>query len=213
MTEPISLAVEVIIDNSGSMNCIKEQVVDGLNEFIVQLSAAIMPAQLSITLFDEKLRRSLIDGVMIYQNPRIKHRDYDPAHGTENIAHSVIQALNTRLAPVNARYKALVVVTDGLNTSSQMAEAKKLVAKRQSEGWLILWFGVYQPGHGSYSEHCQQKLLEYAKNLGIPEGVTFAFDCRKIDKAMPVAAQATLRFGETGDTKEAAFTAKERALV
>ncbi len=213
--EPVAMAIEVIIDNSGSMGMCKDAVVEGLNEFIAQLATAILPAQLGVTLFDDVLRRSLVDGVMVSKGPRIPKGSYTPNHGTENIAHSVIQALETRLAPINARQKALVVVTDGLNSSPQMAAAKKLVTQRQREGWLILWFGVYSGYHrgGGHEEHCKRQLYSYAEGLGIPKGVTFAFEDMKLNKAMPIAAQATLRFGATGDAEAAAFTDKERASV
>ena len=212
--KPVAMAVEVIIDNSGSMCNCQSQVVAGLNGFIDQLATAILPAQLSITLFDDKLKRTLVDKVLVSQNPRILEHQYRPDHGTENIAHSVHQALEERLAPINARQKALVVVTDGLNISPEMAKARALVQKRQSEGWLIVWLGVYNEyGTGRDYSYAIKKLKQYAKDLGIPDGLTFAFADKKLDKVMPLAAHATLRFGATNDAHEAAFTEEERALL
>lgn len=212
MEEPEAMAIEVIIDNSGSMSNCQEKVVDGLNEFIAQLATAIIPAQLSITLFDDTLKRTIVDKVCVSKAPRISYSQYQPDWGTENIAHSVYQGLE-KLATVKARQKALVVVTDGLNHSPQMATAKALVQKRQKEGWLIVWLGVYNEyGRGDYSRH-KTMLRDYAKGLGIPVGVTFAFSDQKLDKGMPLAAAATLRFGATESVEEAAFTKEERALL
>lgn len=209
--EKAAIAVEVIMDNSGSMQVCKEQVVDGLNEFINQLSTAVLPAQLSITLFDDCLKRKLVENVSVGDRPRIQYHDYNPMHGTENIAFSVIQGLE-KLEPVNAHQKALVVVTDGLNRSTDMDKAKELVAKRQKEGWLVLWLGVYYEPY-ERCNNAKKHLKSYAANLGIPKGVTFILDCMKINEAMPIAAEATLRFAISGDAKEAAFTAKERASL
>jgi hypothetical protein len=203
------IAIEVIIDNSGSMAPFKGKTVDGINEFIKQLSTAILPAHLGVTLFDDVLRTSLIDGVSVADQPQIEYTDYDPRHGTENIAHSVIQALDTRLAPLKARQKVLVVMTDGLNTSPQMATAKALVTKRQSEGWLIIWLGVYVE---AYEASYKPTLLQYAKNLGIPAGLTYAFPTEKIDKGMPLAAQVALRFICTNSSKASEFTDQERKV-
>ena len=211
--EKITLAVEVIIDNSGSMNAIRGKVVDGVNEFLSNLTMSIFPARVGVTLFDDTLKDVLIDGVTVDREPRLKEDQYDPRWGTENIAHSVIQALDKRLAPINAYQKVLVVITDGLNSSPQMAAAKKLVRQRQSEGWLIIWLGVYMD-YGGYGAHCKKTLLDYARDLGIPEGLTFALESKKIDKAMPLAAMATLRFsGSGGDSKFAEFTPEERGVI
>lgn len=210
MEDEIQIAVEVIIDDSGSMNVIKGLVTKGVNEFINQLATAIYPARLGVSLFDDVLRTTLIDGVSVAELPQLKPDQYDPRWGTENIAHSVIQALDKRLLPLKARQKVLVVITDGLNKSSEMDKAKALITKRQSEGWLIIWLGVCMEG---YEKPYMPLLLKYAKELGIPEGLTFALPCRKIDKAMPLAAQATLRFLGSGDSKMAEFTAAERKTI
>ena len=210
-TEKVAIAVEVIIDNSGSMRCIAGQVVEGINKFIEELSTAIFPARLGVTLFDDTLRKTLIDGVSVAEQPRVRRDDYNPDHGTENIAHSVIQALDERLAPVAADQKVLVVLTDGLNKSPEMARAKALIAKRRGEGWLIVWLGVYIKEY----EHIygyKKNLLAYAKGLGIPEGLTFALPTSKIREAMPLAASVTLRFFNSGG-KDAKFTDEERAIA
>lgn len=208
--EKIAIAVEVIIDDSGSMNCIKGKVVRGVNEFIAQLATAIFPARLGVSLFDDVLRTTLIDGVSVAEGPRLKGDDYDPRYGTENIAHSVIQGLEKRLAPINAHQKVLVVVTDGLNSSSEMPKAKALIAKRRGEGWLIIWLGVYVE---EMEKAYKPALLGYAAGLGIPAGLTFALPSQKIDRAMPLAANAALRFLDSNDSKDAEFTAEERATI
>lgn len=212
--EKAMLAVEMIIDNSGSMQCIKGKVVKGVNKFIEELASAIFPVRLGVTLFDDILRTSLIDGISVSDAPRVKEDDYNPNWGTENIAHCVIQALDKRLAPVDALHKVLVVVTDGLNRSSDMDRAKALVAKRQSEGWLIIWFGVFIEEYEGRGHGYKKMLLDYAKGLGIPEGVTFALGSKKIDKAVPLAASATFRFMGSGcDVEAAGFTKAERELA
>jgi hypothetical protein len=206
-----SMAIQVIIDNSGSMAAVREEVIKGVNEFIEQLTTGVQPALLTVTLFDDVLKKNIVKGVSIAERPRVKDADYDPNWGTENIAFCVIKGLE-RLAPQKAHRKVLVVVTDGLNVSSDMAEARELVAKRQSEGWLVLWFGIYEPKYAEVYGY-KDRLASYAADLGIPKGVTFAFDCYKIDKAMPLAAKAALRFEATGSVEEAAFTDKERASI
>lgn len=207
--EDDAIFIELILDNSGSMNAFRQETVDGVNEFINQLSTSILPAKLGVTLFDDCIRSSLIDGVLVSDGPRLKYTQYNPLWGTENIARSVIQALDRRLAPVKARQKVLVVMTDGLNTSSAMDEAREKVAKRQAEGWLIIWLGVFIE---SMESRYKPLLLKYAKELGIPEGLTYAFPTEKIDKGMPLAAQAALRFIGSGDKKVAEFTEKERKV-
>lgn len=208
--EQVTLAVEMIVDNSGSMQVTKRAVVKGINKFIEELATAIIPARLSVMPFDDVLRKPFIDGVSVANQPRVKPEEYEPNWGTENIAHCTILGLE-RLAKAPAHHKVLVVLTDGLNSSPQMAKAKKLVAERQKEGWLILWFGVYLDG---YEKGYKPMLLKYAEGLGIPKAVTFAVPCSKIGKAIPFAARATMRFlGHKGDVEAAGFTAEERKAV
>lgn len=205
------LYVEAIIDNSGSMGPCQGPIVDGVNKFIRELATGIIPAIVGVTLYDDNLRRSLIDRVSVAELPQMRHRDYDPDHGTENIAECIIQALNKRLATFDAHKKVLVVLTDGMNSSPQMAAAKALVAKRRKEGWLILWLGIYAEGSPAY---CKSGLLDYARALGLPDEVVFALPHTKFEEAMPLAAKAALRFvGSKAGTKAGSFTPEERARI
>lgn len=202
----VTMAVEVIVDNSGSMQIIKADVVKGLNEFIAQLATALTPVTVGITLFGDTLRQTIIDGVPVYEMPRLRNTDYNPSLPTEDIAMSVIQGLEVRLAPIDAFQKVLVVITDGLNSSPSMNRAKAEIAKRQKEGWLILWLGADQSG--GYNKAIMD---DYARRLGIPDGLIFSFNASNFSKAMPLAAQAALRFSGLGDAKAAEFTKEERA--
>lgn len=205
-TKPV-MAIEVILDDSGSMQMIREEVIKGVNEFIAQLATAMTPVSVSITLFERKLTRSLIDRVPVYEAPVLRFEDYNPMCGYEDIAFCVKQGLNKRLANTDAFQKVLVVITDGLNSSPSMSAARDEIAKRMKEGWLVLWLGTVHTHSGCYNTESMKK---YAKNLGIPEGLSFFFSGENFKTVMPLAAQAALRFSGLGDMKAAEFTAEER---
>jgi hypothetical protein len=215
------LYVEALIDNSGSMQSSKSQVVDGVNRFINELATGIIPAVVGVTLYDDNLRRSLIDRVSVADLPQLRHSQYEPMHGTENIAECVIQGLEKRMATFDAHKKVLVMMTDGQNTSPQMAKARALVAKRRAEGWLILWLGIYpdhKDSHGhergkEYNRHYQRALVTYAKELGLPDDVIFALPHTVFAEAMPLAAKAALRFVGSKGGKAGTFTPEERARI
>ena len=218
------LYVEAIIDNSGSMDPCKEPIVGGVNKFIDELATGIIPAIVGVTLYDDNLRRSLVDRVSVAELPRMLQKDYRPNHDTENIAECIIQALNKRLATFDAHKKVLVVLTDGQNFSREMPAACELVAKRRAEGWLILWLGIYPDGKEYYpkhpkearrmNEHNRDALVRYARDLGLPDEVIFALPHTKFEEAMPLAAKAALRFvGSKAGTKAGSFTPEERARI
>jgi hypothetical protein len=209
------LYVEAIIDNSGSMGPCQEPIVDGVNKFISELATGIIPAVVGVTLYDDNLRRSLIDRVSVAELPQMRHRDYNPDHGTENIAECIIQALDKRLATFDAHKKVLVVLTDGMNSSPQMEKAKRLVAKRREEGWLILWLGIY-PDRSTPAARAAPRagLIRYANRRGLPDDVIFALPHTLFEEAMPLAAKAALRFvGSKEGSKAGTFTPEERKRI
>ncbi len=209
------LYVEAIIDNSGSMHPCQGPIVDGVNKFISELATGIIPAIVGVTLYDDNLRRSLVDRVSVAELPQMHHDDYNPDHGTENIAECIIQALDKRLATFDAHKKVLVVLTDGMNHSPQMAKAKALVARRRAEGWLILWLGIYpDPGYPEGRKAYRDGLVRYAHDLGLPDEVIFALPHTKFEEAMPLAAKAALRFvGSKAGSKAGSFTPAERKMI
>lgn len=209
------LYVEAIIDNSGSMGPCKEPIVGGVNKFIRELATGIIAPVVGVTLYDDNLRASLIDRVSVAELPQVKQRDYNPCHGTENIAECIIQALEKRVATFDAHKKVLVVLTDGMNHSPQMEAANRLVAKRRAEGWLILWLGIYpEQRNEECRKYFKDGLIKYAHDLGLPDEVIFALPHTKFEEAMPLAAKAALRFvGSKAGSKAGSFTPEERARI
>lgn len=186
-----TLAVQVILDDSGSMGCIRKQVTEGLNGFLSELAKSVAPANVTITLFQDQLEGSLVKDAPVYDLPKIRKDAYNPRSATEDIAFSVKQGL-ARLEKANAHQKVLVVVTDGLNASSHMAGARAEIQKRMAEGWLVLWLGVW------VYEDYKERLLKYARDIGIPKDLVLSFSGYDFAKVMPLVAKSALRFSASG---------------
>lgn len=192
------IEVHLLIDASGSMDTYKKQTITGANEFIKNLAMAITPITLTVTTFNPR-STDLITQVPIYEVPVIKPEDYQPIGGTA-LYKAITKSLE-RLGASQAAAKALVILTDGVDSGYGGREALKEVIKRvRKEGVLVAYLGA------------KQNALEYAGTMGIDRKLSIDYSLDNVVETMTVAAEIVLRF-KSGGLKAAQFTDEERLKV
>lgn len=203
------MAVQVLLDDSGSMGVIRRPTIAALNGFMAQLATAMTPVGVSITKFGGRLGRTIVDNVPVDEMPKITANDYDPHQGTD-IGASIVEAFERRMDAMEAKQKVLVVLTDGLGAGD--LTARPMIEKRRRQGWLVIFLGAIQPEDSAY----KKVMLLTARQLGISKAMTLAFDSRNVEKIMAVAAQSVLRFAGAdigSGQKIAEFTDEERGIA
>lgn len=166
LAAPGATQIGFVVDQSGSMESVKSETVNGFNKLLAEQKGSPREAALSLALFNERVRL-VHDAVPIADVPLLSHELYVPAGGTalnDGIGY-MIQAIGkraSRLTPV-----LVVILTDGLDTSSSQfsaADVRQMIAyRRLNHDWEFLFLG---PRSG----------LGYAASIGIPEDHVFGFE-------------------------------------
>lgn len=147
-----SLFVTVLLDNTGSMERVREATVSGFNEYLsglrVDPSSNVL---LTLKKFNSATPGSYIETAYNDVSPRdvraMTLEDYRPNGGTplyDALAYTILD-IERRVKP---KAKVLIcVVTDGEENSSKEWNRQRvfdLITRKQSEGWAFVYLGANQ---------------------------------------------------------------------
>ena len=171
----------IILDESGSMEAIKKQALDGVNKTIKTIRRAQeeMPGMKQMltyvtfdSLYDGTDVRTIFEDLPIDEVHDIAARSYCPCGGTP-----LYDAMGTSLAKLQTQVQAgehalVTIITDGLENASHEYSAKaikSIVSLLREKGWVFVYIGA------------NQDAVEVAKDMNInnamqydatPEGYT-----------------------------------------
>lgn len=189
-----ALAVHLLLDASGSMRDHIDSTRKAANEYIAGLATALVPVDVSVSQF-RGMATPILSNRPSYDIPEITAERYKAAGGT-CLYPSVKQALDM-MDVVNAKHKALIILTDGEDGMKEPATLKA-VKKFRDAGHLVIFIG------------CTRNALCEAQRLGLPKENALVYDESRVSTVMSVVSQATFRFFSEGQGA-AAFTDEERA--
>lgn len=149
-TNPIHLYV--LLDRSGSMKRIKEEVLDGFNTFVVNQQRSGDDARLTLVQFDSvNPAETVIDAVPIREVCPLGWHDFHPRSGTPLLdATGLIigrARLRTELLAAEGRPEdvMIVTITDGQeNASREMTRPRlsALIEDREAAGWTFAYLSA-----------------------------------------------------------------------
>ncbi len=143
--------VSMLLDRSGSMGAIADDVVGGFNEFLSRQRRQDGAARVTLVQFDsEDPFEVLLDGVDLARVRPLQRRDYQPRGATP-----LYDAIGRMIARVDATAgpaedQVVVIVTDGLENASRehtRAGVMRLVEERRSQGWVFAFLGANQDAY------------------------------------------------------------------
>ena len=143
--------VNLLIDQSGSMQHTRQSTVDGINEYINTLKEDGGKYKVSLTMFDSdgegKLRLDKPwESIYIDDVPKLKLEDYNPSGGTP-LQDAFCMTLKDIKDRKDEKY-LFVVLTDGMeNTSKEYTadDMKKLKKSLEAkENWTFVYLGANQ---------------------------------------------------------------------
>lgn len=165
--------VSILLDESGSMQSVRDQVIDGFNEYISGLvGSEIKRIRVSLTKFDSSGFNPDYVGAKLKNVPELTRKSYCPNAMTPlyDAVGRMIRAMEQQIANDSIKQgdKVLIVIqTDGLENASKeytQKAIKKLLKEKQKAGWTFVFLGADQDAWGG------------ASDLGVTKWNTFAYD-------------------------------------
>lgn len=153
-TEKVNFHNLIILDESGSMDCIRKQVVNGCNEALqtIRIAQREHPHQrqyVSIFLFDNNLENSkyLFKDKPIDKVKDITEKDYCPKGMTPlyDAIGFTITDLKQQIAQNELNLAMVTVITDGYENASREysgKEVKLLIELCKEKGWIFTFIGA-----------------------------------------------------------------------
>lgn len=150
-----SALVNLIFDNSPSMEGTSEPITEELNGFATRQRVKIYTTKISLTLFNSDEIYRMLSKVDVKQFIPLSPWGYN---GGTNIYDALINAI-TPILPKDANHRLHLIVTDGINGSSShtQQDVRKLITSRIDEHFFLLY----------HEKHATISIEDYAKDLGI----------------------------------------------
>lgn len=135
------MLVAMLLDESGSMHSVKEEVISGYNKYIDSVEGV----KFTLTKFDSTRVEVVHDAVSIKKVPHLNEETYTPGAMTP-----LLDAIGATIKAVGNKKKVLFIIfTDGYENASKefdKAAIKKLIKKRTKGGWQFMFLGADMAG-------------------------------------------------------------------
>lgn len=152
--------ISVVLDRSGSMTAIADDIVGGLNEFLGRQRDEDGEARFTVAQFDDRDPfEVLVDAVPTREVTDLDRAAYQPRGATplydavgSMIARVDADVATRRQAGLDEDDQLMVVVTDGLENASRehtRASVFEMIADRRRQGWSFLFLGADQDSYAS----------------------------------------------------------------
>jgi len=131
-----------IIDQSGSMEMIRDDAIGGFNTFLGQQQELGGLANLTLVLFDHRYEVP-VDGVAIQDVPRLDRKSFVP-YGNTGLYDAIGRAL-TDLEKKNPEKAIIQIITDGAENSSKeftQAVVKEKIKAAEARGWEVIFLAA-----------------------------------------------------------------------
>ena len=202
----VDTVVGFVLDESGSMERVRESTVSGFNEYLGSLKKDETPTLLSLWSFNSGGVKTLYDFEDVSSVPEMSVRQYRPNNLTplyDSIAKGIYEIqiyLNSRKGNWNVIF---TIMTDGYENSSQMYSRREiidLIQEKEKEGWVFMYLGA------------NQEAWEVAESMGIRREFASKYEATNPEEALRTTAASTMRSKASmrrGHRPSKAFTSSE----
>lgn len=186
--------IAFILDRSGSMSTIWDDVLGGYKAFVKEQKKQQPDAKFTLTTFDTAIERPFVDAPLASISTSLKNArpEVYPRGST-----ALLDAVGETVSDIDKDLKHVMVVifTDGYENASVKytnEKVKSLIEKRQKAGWGFLFLAADQDAFQSGSV------------FGMQAGSTMSFDSSMANSSsgsIRAASAATSYYFSTGETK------------
>jgi hypothetical protein len=199
------LYVAFVLDETGSMQSIKDDTIGGFNEYLKTLKGGEQETVFTLVKFDSNKTEQVCVAKPIADVSELNQDTYVPGAATPLIDACMKSILATETA-VEGRGAnvAIVVLTDGYENASReytSAQLQDKVKEKTAAGWLFTFLGA------------DMDAFSQAGQYGFASANTVSFGKENTMRAFGVAARATMSYGTTGSSASAVYTTAERKSV
>lgn len=177
----------IILDESGSMELIAQQAVNGLNETFQTISNAQKNHQeqqhfISFVTFNSEHIKTVLDRQLVDVSKKINWKEYYPNNCTP-LYDAMGKSINELKKYVNDEDVVLVtIITDGMENASKMysgSAIKELVGNLKKKGWVFAYIGTNQDVDAVADDMGIRSRMSYDYS---PSGALYMFDAETSSK-------------------------------
>ena len=183
----------IILDRSGSMECIRKAAVDGFNETLAGIKKAqekfadTQEHYVSLVTFCSCETKHVFDKTPVADASPLKVEDYQPCCCTPlyDAMGITLTAMRKHVEKIDDSVVVVTIITDGLENASQEYSGKaikELVERLRGEGWTFTYMGA------------NQDAVEVASELSIRNSRNFDYSCAGTAGAMEKDANTRMNF-------------------
>ncbi len=147
-----------LLDRSGSMEVVQDDVITGFNRFVSDLNSQPGDCWMTLVLFDDYRPFDVVFSAEPIKNiPRLGSDEYRPRGGTPfyDALGLLIRSADSRITDRSAmgepdEDQLVIILTDGLENASLLfsqSEILDLVQDRQGQGWTLAFLGANQDAY------------------------------------------------------------------
>lgn len=201
MTSTTTL-VTFVLDETGSMQSIKDDTIGGFNEFLSRLKKDGPNTLFTLIKFDSNRQAVVHRAVPIQSMPELTEETYQPGAATPLIDACVKGIQEAERDAREAMGVSIVIQTDGLENASQHYQNSDLAAmvkEKRKRGWMFTFLGA---GIDAFAQ---------AGQFGIAPEDTLRYGRDKSHAAFRVTAHRNVDLMELGEAR--GFSSAERELA
>ena len=183
----------IILDRSGSMECIRKAAVDGFNETLAGIKKAqekFADSQdhfVSLVTFCSCEMQHVFDKTPVADAHPLTMADYQPCCCTPlyDAMGFTLTAMHKHVNDIDDAVVVVTIITDGLENASREYSGKnikELVERLRGEGWTFTYMGA------------NQNAVEVASELSIRNSRNFDYSCAGTAVAMEKDANTRMNF-------------------
>lgn len=208
MSQPTSTHITLILDRSGSMSDIRNDIIGGVNSFFDDQRAIEHPITATLVQFDGKAPYEVIaENVTLDNVPTLTSNIYQPRGNTPLLdaigkgIHSLTQHLDTLSQESKPADVVFVIVTDGQENSSKeftRAHITDLIKAKEDNGWKFIFLSS------------DLSAVREARDFAVREARSARFDKSNTRESIHRMSNKILNFVNTKSESSLDFTNEDR---
>jgi hypothetical protein len=197
--------VTFVLDETGSMESIKDDTIGGFNSYLDSLrDESDGPVEFTLLKFDSRRVEKVYVNEPVANVAKLTPETYRPGAMTPLIDASykaILATANSLKKREDNPNVICVIQTDGYENASEeytTPELAKLIRRKEKEGWVFLFLGA---GLDAFST---------AREFGIKLGMTLSYGREKSQAAFDAISSNTRAYRKTGKAADMVFSEPQR---
>ncbi len=192
MAKKLTTVVNFVLDETGSMEIVKQATISGFNEYLTTLRQQPGKVLLTLTKFNSGKIETLYRAAPIADVKDLDADTYRPSNGTPlyDAVAQTIHETEKALTGMKGKPNVLcIIMTDGEENSSKEYSREKLFAlikAKESEGWTFAYLGA------------NRDAWEVGASIGVPMASVASYNANAPDAGLKrLAVQTTSYFSRS----------------